>query len=278
MGTCRYCGQAAGFLRSKHAECARRHDQGANEIVSVVKNASSSASPLDALPDRVKEVADRSFIPDGERHRLLVKGWSAAVSEGLHDHILTEEQEARLIEVKDQLSLTDEDLERDAGYERVAKSSVIRDLVNGVLPKRPAGGVNLPINFKKNEKIVWVFQDAEYLEDRIRRVYVGGSRGVSVRIMRGVYYRVGAFKGETIDRMERVHVDTGTVVVTDKHIYFVGATKSVRIPYAKIVTFQPFDSGIGVMRDSAKAKVQLFVTGDGWFTFNLVTNLAQIQS
>jgi len=52
--------------------------------------------------------------------------------------------------------------------------------------------------------------------------------------------------------------------------------KSVRLPYAKIVSFEPFSDGIGVMRDAATAKPQIFVTGDGWFTYNLVTNLSQI--
>lgn len=31
-----------------------------------------------------------------------------------------------------------------------------------------------------------------------------------------------------------------------------------------------------LMRDAASAKPQIFITGDGWFTYNLVTNLAQI--
>jgi len=123
---------------------------------------------------------------------------------------------------------------------------------------------------------VWVFQRCDYLEDKIHRQYEGGSQGVSIRVMKGVYYRMGAFKGQAVDRTERVHVDTGLVVVTDKNIYFAGPAESLRIPYTKIVSFQPFSDGIGVIRDAASAKPQIFVTHDGWFTYNLVTNLAKL--
>jgi hypothetical protein len=88
--------------------------------------------------------------------------------------------------------------------------------------------------------------------------------------------RVGAFKGQAIDRTERVRVDTGLLAITNKHIYFTGPAKSLRLPFAKIVSFQPFNDGVGVIRDTASAKHQIFVTGDRWFTYNLVTNLAQM--
>jgi hypothetical protein len=75
-----------------------------------------------------------------------------------------------------------------------------------------------------------------------------------------------------------VLVDTGLVVVTDKNIYFSGPAKSLRIPYTKIVSFLPFEDGIGVIRDTPTAKPQIFTNGDGWFTYNLVTNLAQFYN
>jgi hypothetical protein len=129
---------------------------------------------------------------------------------------------------------------------------------------------NLPINLQKDEEVVWVFPSCEYL-DKTRRQYVGGSQGVSIRIMKGLYYRVGAFAGQPVDRTERVPVDTGILVLTNKRIYFAG------VPYAKIVSFQPFTDGIGIIRDALNAKPQIFVTGDGWFTYNLVTNLAHLS-
>lgn len=44
---------------------------------------------------------------------------------------------------------------------------------------------------------------------------------------------------------------------------------------ALTVSLDLYEDGIGVMRDVQTAKPQEFRTGDGWFIYNLVTNLAQ---
>ena len=48
--------------------------------------------------------------------------------------------------------------------------------------------------------------------------------------------------------------------------------------HERIVSFTPYTDGIGVQRDALTAKPQSFVTGDGWFTYNLVTNLAKLAT
>lgn len=97
-----------------------------------------------------------------------------------------------------------------------------------------------------------------------------------MRIAKGLYFRTGAFKGERVQTSETVHADTGLMGVTNKHIYFAGESKRFCIAYNKIVSFEPFSDGIGVQRDAQTAKLQSFSTGDGWFTYNLITNLAQM--
>ena len=132
----------------------------------------------------------------------------------------------------------------------------------------------LPINLQKGEKVIWAFKGTEYLEDKIRKQFVGGSQGLSFRVAKGVYYKTGAFKGHSVERTERIKSDNGLLAFTNKHIYFSGNTKSFRVPYAKIVSFEPFSDGIGIMRDAATAKPQIFVTGDGWFTYNLASSIS----
>ena len=94
--------------------------------------------------------------------------------------------------------------------------------------------------------------------------------------MKGVYCRRSSFTAKPVEKTQRVHVDSGTLGVTDKHLYFVGKVKSFRLPYTKIVSFEPFNNGIGIFRDTTNAKPEIFVTQDGWFTYNLVTNLAKL--
>jgi hypothetical protein len=276
LGNCKFCGKPAGFLHTQHAECQEQHDRGTHEITGLISTFLSSTDPLESLLPRVNEIAQRSYVAEGDEHSLLLQGWVTGVEHGLEDGILTESEEARLSQYKDRFSLTQDELNHSGAFTKLVKAAVIRDALNGIIKPRITLEGDSPINFQKGEQIAWAFPKADYLEDTNRREYVGSSSGISIRVVKGLYYRTGAFKGHPVDRTERVHVDTGVVVVTDKNIYFAGPSKSLRVPYNKIVSFQPFSDGIGIIRDAANAKPQIFVTGDGWFTFNLVTNLAKL--
>lgn len=283
MGNCKYCGRPAGFLRSKHAECEEENRkrkyaiQNANtQIVSEALAAIKGTGMFSALDAKIAEIEQINQLSTAQRKPLLIRAWEKAVDGFLEDGVLDTEEERRLVEFRDHFGFSQGDLNGNGALTKTAKAGVLRDVLDGKIPQRVSVDGSLPINFQKGESVVWAFPDSRYLEDKTRRQFVGGSQGVSIRVMKGVYYRVGAFKGEAIESTERVHVDTGLVVVTNKNIYFAGPRKSLRVPYPKIVSFEPFSDGIGIMRDATTAKPQIFVTGDGWFTYNLVTNLSQL--
>jgi hypothetical protein len=283
MGNCKYCEKPAGFLRRKHAECEENHlnrerliERGRQQIAIEALNAIKSSDSLDNAEKKILEIEQSSFVPSSERKILLSKSWENAVEHFLEDGILDAIEESRLVEFSNHFALSQSDLDKNGALTKITKSAIIRDVLNGTIPKRLMIDGSLSINFQKGEQLVWVFTGSKYLEDKTRRQYVGRSQGVSVRVMKGVYYRTGAFKGHAVEYTERVHIDTGQFVITNKNIYFAGPKKSIRIPYAKIVSFEPFSDGIGITRDAATAKPQIFVTGDGWFTYNLATNLSQL--
>jgi hypothetical protein len=234
-----FCGKPAGFLHNKHHECAEKHLAGSREIRNLILEDPSSPASVGSTASRVKQVAEQSFISESERRDLSLAAWSFAVDNALAAGVLSEELETRLVDLKEGLSLSSGDLLQTDAWDRMAKSAVLRNLMNCVIPKRMRFDGNLPLNFQKGEQLVWAFDGVDYLEDRTRRQYVGGSRGVSVRVMKGVYYHIGGFKGHAIDRTERVQVDTGLLAATTKQIYFSGAKKAFRIPYKKIVAFEP---------------------------------------
>jgi hypothetical protein len=107
-------------------------------------------------------------------------------------------EEERLVALRDRFALTQEDLECRGAYSRVAKAGLLSDIMNGKLPDRVKIEGQLPFNLQKSEKMVWLFNNVAYLEDKTRTQYVGCSKGVSIRIAKGVYYRVGAFQGQPI--------------------------------------------------------------------------------
>ena len=148
--------------------------------------------------------------------------------------------------------------------------------MEGNIPQRVQINTALPFNFQKSETLIWVFDRVDYYEDKTRRKYVGGSSGFSFRIAKGIYFRTGGFKGHPVETTERVHMGTGIMAVTNKHIYFTSSQKTFRVRLDKIVSFMPYSDGVGIQRDAASAKPQFFITGDGWFTYNLLVNVGNV--
>ena len=128
----------------------------------------------------------------------------------------------------------------------------------------------------KSETLVWVIDGVDYLETVVRRERQGTSHGVSIRVARGLYYSPRQFRSRAIEWEETVHADTGLLGLTTKHLYFAGSRKKFRVRYDRIVSFDPYDDGFGIMRDAQTAKPQTFWTGDGWFAYNLAVNLSQM--
>jgi hypothetical protein len=278
MGTCKHCGQQAGFFRFAHNECHRRYENGKTKILDLIEQSLTSSSRIDSLPEQIKKVAADSFIGAQEQHDLAVIGWEKAVYNAIEDDVLSETAERRLIELKNCMSLSETELNKNGAYTRATQSGIVRNLLNDVIPERVQIGGNLSVNLQKGEKVVWIFNDTKFFQDRTYRHYEGGSHGMSVRVAKGFYLRSSSFRGYPIDTTERVLVDSGSLIVTNSNVYFSGTEKAFRIPYYKILSFHPFKNGIEVLRNSATAKPLFFLLHDAHFAYNVLTNLARISS
>jgi len=276
MAKCSFCGEPAGFLRKKHKECQAKRDDGWSYMLDVAADSIIGKTSRESLESRLRVIAAASYVPTSRIRDAMILGWEKAVDHFLDDGDLDEAEESRLSEFASVFSLSQDDLDSRGSYSRMIKGAILRNILNGTIPERLNVQGHLPFNFQKTEKLIWLFPDVAYYEDRKRREFVGGHQGVSFRVAKGVYYRVGGFKGRPVETTETVAVGSGPMGVTNKHIYFAGDRKSFRIRHDKIVTIQPYADGVGVQRDAQTAKPQLFITGDGWFTYNLLMNVSHL--
>ena len=241
--------------------------QRARKAALAVGDESAALGDLDAM-------LEQSQLAGRERRRLLIDAWEQAVDHTLEDGLLTLDEEAALVRYLRHFDLSAEDVDANGARTNMVKAAVIREVAEGVVPERQNVGA-VPFNLMKSEQLVWVIDAVDYSEVVTRRQRRGHSHGVSIRIAKGLYYSPRMFRSQTHEWEETVHVDSGLLGVTTKHIYFHGSRKRFRIRYDRIVSFEPYSDGIGVMRDAQTAKPQNFITGDGWFVYNLVTNLAK---
>ena len=277
---CVYCMQPVLTGLDSHAECYNLHLRRKESIVRLVDYAIREGTNLDILKADIDRCAAEGYIDSGSVRTCIAIGFERGVDTAIADGILTEDEETRLWEIKNYFGLTQDEVDANQKLAMVSKAAIIRDLRNGVVPSDRTTvevvGV-LPFNFLKSEKLVWVFQSVDYLENKTKTQYVGGTRGGSVRVAGGVYLRAASTRGERVETLHTVHVDSGLLGVTTKHIYFAGSHKAFRIPYRKIVAFDPFSDGLGVQRDAMTAKRQFFITNEGPFTYDLIANLARLS-
>lgn len=262
-------------MRSFHRECRDRYYEADRRIRDIILDVISGpdTSGYAKAETRIREIAQAARMDEGALREAVISGWELAVERAFDDGVLSLEEEEVLTGLARVFSLNRSELNRNGAEDRVTRGAVLRGIFEGNLPEIQIER-DLPFNLQKTEKIVWVFENVDYLEERIRTRYEGGSQGVSIRVARGLYYRVGGFKGERIQTGETVHADTGLLGLTDRHLYYAGPSKRFRVRYDKIVAFEPYSDGIGIQRDLQTARPQTFVTGDGWFTYNLVRHLA----
>ncbi len=271
-----YCGKPAGFLRKYHKECKEKHDRGVEEIKGLLSSFFTEGGDVKEVAEQAGKIAENSYIKKDEYTKLIFENWKSLVEKAFEDGILAEEEEKRLRAIIEGFNLEDPEVLNSRAYTLITKGAFLRELLAGQLPQNLPDKALLPFNFQKSEQPLWVFNDVDYYEMVTHKKYSGGYSGFSVKIAKGLYWRVGGFRGKPVVTQELQKIDTGTMVITNKHIYFGGQNKIFRVRLDRIVAFEPFEDGIGIQRDAKTAHPQYFVTGDGWFTYNLARNAGNV--
>ncbi len=212
-----------------------------------------------------------------QREYTLNSVFENIVKKGIEDGIITEDEEKAISTFAEHFSLSKQVFDAQPWYEQYVKLLTLNDLMNGIVPKRREISIEgYFLNLVKGEQLLWRFDDIAYYEEVKRTHYEGRSSGVSIRIAKGVYYRTSASKGVPVTTTEMKQKAIGTLFVATKNLYFYSAQKTVKIPFNKVVAFTPYSDGLGVQKDTATAKPQIFAGLDGWFAFNLVSNICNL--
>lgn len=155
---------------------------------------------------------------------------------------------------------------------RIGQAVVLKDLQKGVFPHIT---LTVPVILSRGEQVIWVYDNVSMYQEKTLREYVGGSRGVSIRIFKGVSYRIGSFKGHPVEKSNMESIGTGALVITNKHFFFHCATTTIKIPFSKLVGVIPYFDGIEVHTET-KVKRAVFHGFDSWFVMNVLNQVNNI--
>lgn len=271
---CKFCGQPAGFLRSVHKECELAHSNALVSIPNEISESITSTSDFSNLNNEITLLAKTAYVNQNELSELYSLGFDKAVEIFLDDGVISKDEEEKISGFKKYFNLDQNVLNKNGSFEKVAKGLILNDIFQGKLPdNRLDIAGNSPFLLGKDETLIWIFQSVEFYEQRTKTTFQGKSQGISFKIAKGVYYRTGQFKGNPVTTTQMALIANGMFALTNKNMYFASASKSFKTPYSKLISMTQYSDGIGIQKDGVSAKAQIFKGLDGWFTYNVISNL-----
>jgi hypothetical protein len=195
------------------------------KLMAGITSTTFTTTDLDSLQRELDQQARYGNIWFDVVEKMLASAWRRVVQEKLQHGLVSPDEEEVLERIADRFGLSDAALDEDGARSRLRFNDVLRQVLTGSPPEctEPT-----PFNLRAKERMVWVFHNVKYYEDRIRhktlRESHGGHGGATVRIARGLYYHAGSFGaksvGTTTEQQIRVYVDSGTLGLTTENLYF----------------------------------------------------------
>lgn len=189
----------------------------------------------------------------------------------MKDGLLTDDEQQRLDEYMQTLGLSTSNLPskyKGSELSRIEQTKVLKQLQHGSLPQ---SNIYAPIILSKDEVVLWCYDGVTMYQEKVKREMVGSHSGFSFRVMKGVTYRTGGFKGHPVEHSYMDNAGTGSLYITNKNIIFHSPQRSTKIPYKKIIGLNPYQDGMGVQQDGANAKRLIFQGFDCSFVLNCMS-------
>lgn len=113
--------------------------------------------------------------------------------------------------------------------------------------------VPIDINLQKKESC-YATREVSWYEIRkvTKRINYSGPTA-RLRIMKGVYWRVGSVGVQRVSEDVMSHIDSGTVYLTNKRVVFMGSkgNKTIRLP--RILDYDVHTNGVSIEKDAGKS-------------------------
>jgi hypothetical protein len=163
------------------------------------------------------------------------------------DQRISPEEEQELLDLANKLNVDPTTVKRD--LETYSMMKIAWGIENGELPVLKTKAV-----WRKNEVCHW-FLSGSYLENKkVSLGYSGGRSGVSIKVAKGVRFRVGGHRGKMQYQTKTIR-HRGTLYVTNKRVFFKSDTKSFQIFHGALLNYEVFSNGIIFQKEKTAFKV-----------------------
>ncbi len=185
------------------------------------------------------------------------------VNDAIADERLSPDEETRLKEIALSLGI---DYKIDSkSRETFDRYKLYWKIENAELPE-----VTSDISIQKSEKLHFKTY-VNWLEKRAvtKRINYSGPTA-RLKIVKGVYYRVGSISPQRISEDEWLKIDSGKIYLTNKRLIFMGSKGNKTIPLTKILDIKAYKNGVDIMKDTGKSPFLEFSSEVDIFTLILI--------
>lgn len=194
--------------------------------------------------DELTKIASQYGLTNDELMKIKEKGISAVFAGIGTDSRITEEERDIFNELLGYFGVDKNKTSFDQNTFNKYYSLALID--KGILPTIESH--NLKTMFKKGEILRWACHaEVKKIKKITTRVNYGGL-SFSVKIMKGVRYRVGSMNVGAQTNEQLVSEDRGWFWLTDERVGFEGIRKNFNFPYGKINFFELIDGGLVISK------------------------------
>lgn len=197
----------------------------------------------------LENLAKKLRLPDEVAKAIRSKNYQAllqqAYDEALRDRRLSPAEEEELKALAENLGAS---AALDSGSQAaLAHFRLLWRMEQGELPDVPVS-----IHLKRGE-VCHASAAASHHEYRtVTKAIRYAGPMARVRIMKGLYYRVGQVSFDRVTQDYLKLLDVGTLYLTNKRLFFDGGQKNTSIPLSNVIDFTMFSDGIQIQKDSGK--------------------------
>lgn len=233
-------------------------------LLSFIKNLVSEKEGVKEYREKLAQFLSDSKISDEEKQELesiskkfaltpdeigkLQKSALSGVFQNItSDQRITEEERQSLEILLNHFGLQTKDIKFDQKSFNKFYSLALID--KGILPEIKDGNHDINIIFKKGE--ILHFGAASVLRKLKRvttRINYGGLTG-SIKIMKGVRYRVGSLGIGTESKEVLASEDNGIFYITNQRVGYIGSRKQFSVPFNKVHSFELRPEGMYIFKE-----------------------------
>jgi len=195
----------------------------------------------------LEAVAKEHGLSPDEIEKLQKAALSGVFSQITADRRITEDERESLEVLLNHFGLQIRDIEFD--QKAFNKYYALALIEKGVLPEIKDGNCAVNIVFKKGEILhfgaVAILRKLKRVTTRIRY----GGLTSSIRIMKGVRYRVGSLGVETQSKEVLATEDEGVFYITNQRVGYLGNRKQFALPFGKIHSFELRAEGMYIFKE-----------------------------